>query len=171
MYLLLLLLFGCFQLPLWPPGAELWQDAVGGRNEFGTVPCVQPQSSSGTLSINRFDFSPLSLPGPSLGQPLPHLLWSDSFLDMRGIMLLGGYLPSLWSLLRRYVFTWRSRDLTLVSMPWPPLTPSASDSLLSCGRGRRVFGRPLLLGMVGAMHGEQASTKLSLCSSSCPVAP
>ena len=61
------------------------------------------------------------------------------------------------------MFTWRSRDLTLVSMPWPPLTPSALDSLLSCGRGgqKSIWLGPLLLGMVGAMHGEQASTKLS----------
>lgn len=42
------------------------------------------------------------------------------------------------------------------------LTPSALDSLLSWKRGQKsIWLGPLLLGMVGAMHGEQASTKLS----------
>lgn len=40
-----------------------------------------------------------------------------------------------------YVFTCRSRDLTLVSMPWPPPTPSTLDSLFAVKEGgRRVLG-------------------------------
>lgn len=79
-------------------------------------------------------------------------------------MLRGGYLRFLVTTKKEgFVFTCRPRDLTLVSVPWPPPTPSTLDSLLSCGRvgQKRTWLGPLLLGMVGAMHGEQASTKLS----------
>ena len=82
-------------------------------------------------------------------------------------MLRGGYLRFLVTTKKEgFVFTCRPRDLTLVSVPWPPPTPSTLDSLLSCGRvgQKRTWLGPLLLGMVGAMHGEQASTTLGLCS-------
>lgn len=154
---------------------------MGGRNGFGTVPCVHPQSFSWhPFLLSRFVFCPLCpfmACSPHFSWrtvALSHFLQPDSASGVRGIMLCGGHLHPSQSLLQEegYELTRRSRELTLVSMPWPPPPLLPLTACFAVERGTEEC----LAWAAAPWHGRRHAWRTSLhqpvlCSSSCLVAP
>lgn len=135
-----------FQLPLWPPPAELRQEAVGGESGFGMVSlCPASAVSSPALST---DFT---LPPP----PARLCPWYER-----------NYVP-WWTHGPSPAIPAKGGELTLESVPCP-LAPSTLDSWpcsLGCGKG----GRTVLA--CGALHSGCHRPALGSSSSPLPFPP